>query len=101
MGAMVLNPFFEQREAIGFNAACANAAEFLSVDELALFKDLQMLCNCRERDAQRLCQMRYRDRPPAQTVENCAARGITEGVKEIVDLLLMSWHGSSGNFIRD
>lgn len=79
--AMLLDPLFKQRKAGGLDAAGANAADFFGANEIALFEDLQMLANRRERDAERLSQPRDRDGPPAQQVENGAAGGIAERVK--------------------
>ena len=86
MGAVVFDPFLKQGKAGGFDAAGADAADFFGAHEVALFEDLEMLADGGEGDAEGLSQSRDGDGPPAQQVEDGAARGIAEGVKEAIDL---------------
>lgn len=91
MRAVLLDPLLEQGKAGGFNAAGANAAYFLGAHEIALFEDLKVLADGCESDAEGLGESRDRDRASAQQVEDGAAGGIAERVKEAIDL--GSWSG--------
>jgi hypothetical protein len=88
VGAVIPDPLFEQRKASRFDAAGADAAGFFRANEFAVFEDLEVLPDCGEGDAEGLSQSRDRDGPPAQQVEDGAARGIAERVKEAIDLCL-------------
>lgn len=89
---MVFDPLLEKRKAGGFDAAGADAANFFGADQIALFEDLEVLRDGGEGDAEGLSQSRDRCGPPAQEVEDGAARGIAESVEEAIDLELRNGH---------
>jgi hypothetical protein len=94
-GAMVVNPLFERAKAGGLDATCADAAEFFSLDQSHLLKNLQVLHDGGERDAERLGQARNRSGTIDEPVKDGAARGIAERMEELVDIDGAMTHGTS------
>ena len=84
-GAVIMNPLFEKREPGRLDAAGAHAAKLFRVNKMAFFKNLQMLDNCRQGDAQWLSKPGNGSRTLGEPVENGAASRVAQGMKEAVD----------------
>jgi len=84
--AVIANPCLEQSKALGIYPAGTDPAKLLSVHEANLFEDQQVLRDGGEGDAQRIRQSRDGHGTAGQTVENRAARGIAQRVKQTIDL---------------
>jgi len=104
-GFSVLNPLFHGGKSFRFNAAGAYAACFFGVHQAAFFENLQVLDDSRERNGQRLGQLRDGDGRFAEALDDGAARGVAERVEDAVDagrVLVLSfgvgvgrWHYSA------
>ena len=102
--AVIPDPLLESRKTGRFDAAGSDAAGFFRADQFAVFENLEVLPDGGEGDAEGLSQSRDRRGPPAQQVEDGAASGIAERVKEAVDLCLRGLHlaiRSGGQFFSE
>lgn len=88
VGAMVTDPAVEAIESVGVNAAGADAADFFGADEGALLKDLEMLADGGQGNAEMLGEARHRGGRAAEAIEDGAARGVAERVEETVDVVI-------------
>jgi hypothetical protein len=61
----IADPAFDKREALRFDATCADSSNFFRLYEPAFLEHLQVLHNCGERDFQWLCQAGNGDRTGA------------------------------------
>ena len=80
--AVIANPLFQSAKAGALDAAGPHAAQLFGVYKPRLFQNLQMLGDRGERDAQRLRQPRNRSGAGGEPVENGAARGVAERMKQ-------------------
>ncbi len=85
-GAVIADPLVEGTQAGLLDAAGAHAAELFGVDETDFFENLQVLCDSGEGDAEGLSQARDRRGRSDEAIENGAAGGIAEGMKEPVNI---------------
>jgi len=88
-GAAVFDPFFCDGKTLGFDAASADATDFLCVYKAAFFQDLQVLDDGGESDIERLRQNGNGNWAVAEFFYDGAPRGIAEGVEHAIhsDLL--------------
>jgi hypothetical protein len=82
--AMVANPSLEGAKSRGRYAASPHSAQLLGVNQADLLKDLQVLRNRGERDAERLCESRNGDGSLDEPVEDRSARGIPQCVEQAI-----------------
>jgi len=85
---MVADPAVEAVESMRINAAGADSADLFSTDEGALLEDLEMLADCGYGDADVIGEARDRGGRAAEAVEDGAAGGVAERVKEMVDVVI-------------
>lgn len=92
LGAVLPNPVLEGVEAGGGDAAGTDAAYFFGDGEAAGFEDGEVLADGGEGDTERPGQMGDGDRALTEAIENGAAGGVAEGVKDAIDADLFCCH---------
>ena len=99
-GAVIANPLLEKSKSGGLDAAGSYAAQLFGVHQPSFFENLQMLRDSCERDAERLCETRYRHRSAGEMVEDRTARRVPECVEQAIDLLRRCRHrGFDSRFV--
>ena len=98
---MIADPLLEGGEAFGLDAAGAYAAELLGVHERAFFEDLEMLGYGGEGDVEGGGEGGDGEGSVAEPVQDGAAGGVAECVKEAVDLDFAEDFGVYGSADRE
>jgi hypothetical protein len=84
-GAAFGDPPFGESQAARIDAAGPHSTELLGPDDAALFEDLQVLNDCRQRHVERLRQVADRHRSGAQAFNDGSAGWLRQCVEDAID----------------
>jgi len=99
-GSMIGNPSFQGVETGRFDAARAYATDLFSMSQAALFKDLEMLCDRSNGDAERFGQCGHGGGTVRQAVKHGAPGWIAQGMEEAIDVYFGCRPGALAGVLR-